>query len=58
VIETAGESAAGQGVAPDIIEASARAYLRALSIARRRDQNAGGAFGDGRKAGAELTRTP
>jgi len=58
VIETAGESAAGQGVAPDIIEASARAYLRALSIAQRRGENAGGALGGGRKASAGRTRTP
>ncbi len=36
VIETGGHSAAGQGVAPDIIEAAGRAYVRALSIARRR----------------------
>jgi 2-isopropylmalate synthase len=36
VIETGGESASGQGVAPDIIEAAARAYLRALSVVHRR----------------------
>jgi 2-isopropylmalate synthase len=36
VVEIAGQSASGQGVAPDIIEAAARAYLRALSVARRR----------------------
>ena len=36
VVETGGQSASGQGVAPDIIEAAARAYVRALSVARRR----------------------
>ncbi|HEX8105473.1 MAG TPA: 2-isopropylmalate synthase [Solirubrobacteraceae bacterium] len=36
VIELAGQSAAGQGVATDIIEAAALAYVRALSNAERR----------------------
>ena len=36
VLELAGVSAAGQGVSTDIIEASGRAYVRALSNARRR----------------------
>ena len=53
VIETGGESASGQGVAPDIIEAAARAYLRALSIAGRRAEHASGARTPG-----ELARTP
>jgi 2-isopropylmalate synthase len=53
VIETGGESASGQGVAPDIIEAAARAYLRALSIVRRRAEHASGA-----KTPGELARTP
>jgi 2-isopropylmalate synthase len=57
VIEIAGESAAGQGVAPDIIEAAARAYLRALSTALRRTENAGVAA-DGGAALVELGRTP
>jgi 2-isopropylmalate synthase len=55
VIETGGESASGQGVAPDIIEAAARAYLRALSIVRRRAEHADGT--PERPAG-ELARTP
>jgi 2-isopropylmalate synthase len=57
VIEVAGESASGQGVAPDIIEAAARAYLRALSIAQRRSDNAGIAAGEN-AALVELGRTP
>jgi 2-isopropylmalate synthase len=36
VLELAGQSAAGQGVSTDIIEAAGRAYVRALSNARRR----------------------
>jgi len=36
VLEYEGQSAAGQGVATDIIEAAARAYLRALSVAVRK----------------------
>jgi 2-isopropylmalate synthase len=54
VIETAGESASGQGVAPDIIEAAARAYLRALSIARRRSEHPG----TGLIPASELASTP
>jgi 2-isopropylmalate synthase len=39
VVEVAGQSGSGQGVATDIIEAAARAYVRALSVAvRRREQ--------------------
>jgi 2-isopropylmalate synthase len=57
VIEIAGDSVAGQGVAPDIIEAAARAYLRALSTALRRTENAGVAA-DGGAALVELGRTP
>ena len=38
VVELAGLSAAGQGVATDIIEAAGRAYVRALSTALRRAQ--------------------
>ena len=33
MLELEGQSAAGQGVSTDIIEASGRAYLRALSLA-------------------------
>ena len=41
VLEYEGQSAAGQGVATDIIEAAARAYLRALSTAVRKAQAIG-----------------
>jgi 2-isopropylmalate synthase len=36
VLEVAGQSAAGQGVSTDIIEAAALAYVRALSNAERK----------------------
>ena len=36
VLEVAGQSAAGQGVSTDIIEAAAQAYVRALSNAERK----------------------
>jgi len=39
-----GLSAAGQGVATDIIEAAGRAYVRALSTAQRRTQRGGEAL--------------
>ena len=35
VVEVDGQSGAGQGVSTDIIDAAARAYVRALSVARR-----------------------
>jgi 2-isopropylmalate synthase len=38
VVEVAGHTGAGQGVSTDTIEAAARAYVRALSIARTRAQ--------------------
>jgi 2-isopropylmalate synthase len=41
VLEFEGQSASGQGVATDIIEAAARAYVRALSTAVRKAQAAG-----------------
>ena len=41
VLEYDGQSASGQGVATDIIEAAARAYVRALSTAVRNVQAAG-----------------
>ncbi|MGH2917539.1 MAG: 2-isopropylmalate synthase [Solirubrobacteraceae bacterium] len=41
VLEFEGQSAAGQGVATDIIEAAARAYVRALSTAVRKAQAVG-----------------
>ena len=36
VLELSGQSAGGQGVSTDIIEAAALAYVRALSNAERR----------------------
>jgi 2-isopropylmalate synthase len=36
VVEVAGQTGSGQGVSTDIIDASARAYVRALSVARAR----------------------
>ena len=49
VVELSGQSAGGQGVATDIIEAAAIAYVRALSVAARKaavaalpDSNGGG----------------
>ena len=59
VLEVAGVSGAGQGVSTDILEAGARAYVRALSNAVRRhgmmaDQSAGAA-----QAGVpEVVRAP
>jgi 2-isopropylmalate synthase len=38
VIVSGGQSASGQGVATDIVEAAARAYLRALTTLGRREQ--------------------
>jgi 2-isopropylmalate synthase len=55
VIEAAGESASGQGVAPDIIEAAARAYLRAISTVRRRGERDSAVSA---REAAELARTP
>jgi len=43
VLELAGQSAAGQGVSTDIIEAAALAYVRALSNAERRVEMAAAA---------------
>jgi 2-isopropylmalate synthase len=45
VLEVAGQTAAGQGVATDIIEAAARAYIRALSQGLRKAQLADEAGG-------------
>ncbi len=44
VLEVDGSTGAGQGVSTDIIDAAARAYLRALSVAVARS-HAGGAIG-------------
>jgi 2-isopropylmalate synthase len=42
VIDAAGQSASGQGMSTDIIEAAALAYLRALTILERREGSAPG----------------
>jgi 2-isopropylmalate synthase len=44
VVEVHGASGAGQGVSTDIIDAAARAYVRALSVAAARSR-AGDAVG-------------
>jgi 2-isopropylmalate synthase len=56
VIELDGQSASGQGVATDIIEAAATAYVRAVSTAVRRARLA--AETPVEPVGAELARTP
>jgi 2-isopropylmalate synthase len=56
VLELAGQSAGGQGVSTDIIEAAALAYVRALSNAERRVQSAAAAAEQQRAP--ELTPTP
>ncbi len=56
VLELAGQSAGGQGVSTDIIEAAALAYVRALSNAERRVQSAAAAAEEARAP--ELTPTP
>jgi len=55
VLELGGQSAAGQGVATDILEAAGRAYVRALSNGVRRAQLAEQAAGPG---GVELAKAP
>ena len=40
VVEIDGVTGAGQGVSTDIIDAAARAYVRALSVAVARSQHA------------------
>ena len=57
VLELAGQSAAGQGVSTDIIEAAALAYVRALSNAERR-VHAAAETPPAEAAEAELTATP
>ena len=55
MLELAGQSAAGQGVSTDIIEAAAQAYVRALSNAERKvhaRRGGGGAAGGGAHADA------
>jgi 2-isopropylmalate synthase len=45
VVETYGQTGSGQAVSTDIIEAAARAYVRALSVAVARSQAADGVVG-------------
>jgi 2-isopropylmalate synthase len=45
VVEAHGQSGSGQAVSTDIIEAAARAYVRALSVAVARSQTADGVVG-------------
>jgi 2-isopropylmalate synthase len=45
VVEAHGQSGSGQAVSTDIIEAAARAYVRALSVAVARSQSADGVVG-------------
>ena len=56
VLELGGQTASGQGVATDILEAAARAYVRALSNVVRRARAA--EQEPDRAADAELTPTP
>ena len=61
VLELAGQSAGGQGVSTDIIEAAALAYVRALSNAERRVAAAAEEAEELRvaaEAEAQLTPTP
>jgi 2-isopropylmalate synthase len=58
VLEVAGQSAAGQGVSTDIIEAAALAYVRALSNAERRVAAAADSAEGDTPADPQLTPTP
>jgi 2-isopropylmalate synthase len=59
VLELAGQSAGGQGVSTDIIEAAALAYVRALSNAERRvAAAAASAEEQGAEPAPELTPAP
>src|SRR5690242_2394667 len=58
VLEVAGQSAAGQGVSTDIIEAAAQAYVRALSNAERKVVAAAALAEQGSAAEAELASAP
>jgi 2-isopropylmalate synthase len=58
VLEVAGQSASGQGVSTDIIEAAALAYVRALSNAERKVALAAEAAESAAAAERELTPTP
>jgi len=58
VLELSGQSAAGQGVSTDIIDAAAQAYVRALSNAERKVVLAAAAAERGESAEPELARAP
>ena len=58
VLEVAGQSAGGQGVSTDIIEAAALAYVRALSNAERRVAAAAASAEEATTADPQLTPTP
>jgi 2-isopropylmalate synthase len=58
VVEVAGVSGAGQGVSTDIIDAAARAYVRALSVAAERSRQAEDALDVDAGAGAVAAETP
>jgi 2-isopropylmalate synthase len=51
VVEAHGQTGSGQAVSTDIIEAAARAYVRALSVALARSQTADGGVGLPERAG-------
>jgi 2-isopropylmalate synthase len=58
VLELSGQSASGQGVSTDIIEAAALAYVRALSNAERKVVLAASAAESGEQAEPELAQAP
>jgi 2-isopropylmalate synthase len=58
VLELAGQSASGQGVSTDIIEAAAQAYVRALSNAERKVVLAAAAAESGESPDRELAGAP
>jgi 2-isopropylmalate synthase len=58
VLELSGQSAAGQGVSTDIIEAAALAYVRALSNCERKVVQAAAAAESGDPLEPELARAP
>ena len=58
MLEVAGQSAGGQGVSTDIIEAAALAYVRALSNAERRVAAAAASAEEATAADPQLAPTP
>jgi 2-isopropylmalate synthase len=58
VLELSGQSAGGQGVSTDIIEAAAQAYVRALSNAERKVVAAAALAEQGAAGEPELARAP